>query len=129
MDLSADKDSPAPGTYEIVSPIGYSKPPAVPIHPILVKEDQENKTVGFNAQAERFSENKNSSIPGPGTYKIIENKKNNTVIVSKDSRFKKAKDFTPGPGAYSGFEGSLTQLVELTDFEVIFFSDQRGVIL
>ena len=94
------KDSPSPGTYEITSSIGYVRPPPVPIHPVLVRENTSPRNVGFNAQAERFLQN-NANAPGPGAYKVEESKKIRAVIVSKDKRFKELKPIAPGPGHYS----------------------------
>jgi hypothetical protein len=93
-------ESPAPGSYEVVSPIGQVKGPPLPLHPVLVREDQPVKNVGFNTQAERFLAHKNGHGPGPGSYKIKENKGMRKVIVNKESRFKEKKKEIPGPGAY-----------------------------
>ena len=99
---SENPNAPAPGTYEVISPIGQMKSPPVPIHPILVREDQPPKNVGFCTQADRFYNN-SSEGPGPGAYKVNETKKNKAVIVSKDTRFKEKLEnlAVPGPGAYS----------------------------
>ena len=70
MTNESNSRSPAPGSYDIVSPIGYMKPTPIPLHPILVREDQPTKNVGFNAQADRFFNQKNNLSPGPGSYKI-----------------------------------------------------------
>lgn len=92
---------PAPGSYEITSSIGHIKPPPVPLHPVLVREDQPTKLVGFNAQADRFGPAKGIDLPGPGSYKIIDNKAIKSVIVFKDPRFKDNKKDYPGPGSYN----------------------------
>jgi Sperm-tail PG-rich repeat len=101
ISYASSNNSPAPGTYHIPSPIGHLKPPPVPLHPILVREDQENKSVGFNAQADRFFYNKEDPGPGPGAYKVKEKSRLKTVIVSKESRFKNIREKTPGPGYYN----------------------------
>ena len=92
-------NTPSPGSYDIISPLGQVKSPAVPIHPILIRIDDIRKNVGFCAQADRFLEKK-SKVPGPGSYKIKEIKKQGLTIVSKDIRFKKINDLVPGPGTY-----------------------------
>ena len=92
-------ETPPPGSYEIVSPIGYVRPPPVPIHPVLVRENQSPKNVGFCAQAERFFQ-PNTNVPGPGAYKVEGGRKFKAVVVSKDKRFKDIRANAPGPGHY-----------------------------
>lgn len=92
-------ETPPPGAYDITSPIGQVKSPRIPNHPVLVREHENLKTVGFNAQADRFF-NSSTDVPGPGTYKITEKSLNKKPNISKEKRFKDNKNALPGPGTY-----------------------------
>lgn len=48
----------------------------------------------------KIKDNVNSDIPGPGTYNNLKLNNSQSVIFSKDKKFKERKENSPGPGQY-----------------------------
>lgn len=90
------KDIPPPGYYEVLEPIGKVKNEAK-TH-LNLKE--ETTKIAFNAQSERFINNKKSALPGPGTYSVLNSSPGRSIITSKETRFKSARKDVLGPGCY-----------------------------
>ena len=97
--------NPAPGSYETTSAFNQTKPPIIPMNPILSKitNFQSDNNVGFASSTDRFQNEfvKVNDVPGPGSYDIKNENKALNAIVSHSNRFKglTTKNL-PGPGAY-----------------------------
>lgn len=98
LSSNSDRNTPAPGSYEVAGKMGEVKQVGSVINPVLVREG-ENKIKGFNVQSNRFTSSRSQS-PGPGTYKPLEPKSSRRVVFHKYPRFKNQKSNSPGPGAY-----------------------------
>jgi len=101
------KEGPAPGSYEVPSPIGNKKPPAAPIHPVLAQINPESrKPVAFASKAQRFTYKQEPDDLGPGYYDLRDSTKNQShstmarVFINKSERFSSKPKELPGPGSY-----------------------------
>lgn len=117
-----EEPTPAPGNYEI--PSGFDKKEHFSAVVVVKVKEGVDKLLGFNCKDTRWKE-KNSEIPGPGTYykknqakgKLDKKKKN---FFSKEKRFPNNFNDLPGPGTYiepTGYWNKKTFNIQFGEFE------------